>query len=77
MSISIENNSLTQREIEVLTFVIKGQTNKVIAINLNVCEKTIEFHLQNIYDKLNIKNKIEAAVWAAQNIKTRVIPSCE
>ena len=69
MHCSVEDAHLSRREIEVLTLVIAGHTNKVIAVRLQVCEKTIEFHLKNIYDKINVNNKVEAAVWAVRNLK--------
>lgn len=66
---SFDDANLSPREIEVLIYVKQGYTNKIIANKLDVCKKTIEFHLKNIYQKINVINKIEAAIWAAQHIK--------
>lgn len=49
---------LTNRESEVLGLVLKGQTNHEIAKSLFVSLPTVKTHLQNIFRKLNVKNKI-------------------
>jgi DNA-binding NarL/FixJ family response regulator len=51
---------LTMRERLILRFVRKGCTNKEIAETLFVSIETIKKHLQNIYRKLDVGNKIEA-----------------
>jgi DNA-binding NarL/FixJ family response regulator len=55
---------LTTREIEILRYVARGQSNKTIARELWVTEQTVKFHLSNVYRKLNIANRTEAARWA-------------
>lgn len=57
----------TEREADVLRELMKGLTNKEIAKQLTVTERTIRFHLSNIYDKLGVSNRSEAASWAAKN----------
>jgi DNA-binding NarL/FixJ family response regulator len=52
---------LTEREAEVLELVAQGLTNVQIAQRMNVSENTTKFHLQNIYQKLNVNNRTEAA----------------
>lgn len=52
---------LSEREREVLTLLAEGLTNAQIAGKLSVSESTVKFHLQNIYDKLDVNNRIEAA----------------
>lgn len=54
----IEN--LTQREIEVLKELVKGDDKKKIAQKLFISERTLYNHLANIYDKLGVNNAIEA-----------------
>ena len=49
-------NSLSQREIEIITFIKKGFSSKEIADALNISVKTVEVHRYNILKKLNLKN---------------------
>ncbi|HVU76250.1 MAG TPA: response regulator transcription factor [Gaiellaceae bacterium] len=55
---------LTEREVEILRLVAQGLSNKVIARQLWVTEQTVKFHLSNLYRKLDITNRTEAARWA-------------
>ena len=51
---------LTKREVEVLTLVIEGKSSKEVADMLFVSKRTVDFHLANIYDKLNVTNRVQA-----------------
>ncbi|MDR5592061.1 7TM diverse intracellular signaling domain-containing protein [Christiangramia sp. SM2212] len=53
-------HDLSAREIEVLILIYKGYTNKRIGEDLFVSLNTVKYHIRNIYEKLNIKNKNEA-----------------
>lgn len=55
---------LTDREEEVLQMLAKGWTNTRIAHELSVSERTVRFHLSNIYDKLGVGSRAEAIAWA-------------
>jgi DNA-binding NarL/FixJ family response regulator len=55
---------LTERELEVLRLVAQGLTNKEIAQELKVKERTVGFHVGNILSKLDVASRVEAAVWA-------------
>ncbi|MCJ8272214.1 MAG: response regulator transcription factor, partial [Psychrosphaera sp.] len=57
-------NPLTQREIEVLSHLASGYSNKLIARQLNVEESTIKTHVKSLYRKLAVSNRIEAAKMA-------------
>lgn len=70
MNVLMLNAELSEREWDILMLLIKGLSNKAIAARLEICEKTVEFHLHNIYQKLNVKSRAEAIVWAFQNMKT-------
>jgi DNA-binding NarL/FixJ family response regulator len=52
---------LSEREAEVLALLAQGMTNTQIAQRLTVSDNTVKFHLQNIYQKLGVGNRTEAA----------------
>jgi DNA-binding NarL/FixJ family response regulator len=56
--------SLTSREIEVLTLISKGDTNREIAQLLYISENTVKNHIHNILEKLCLKNRREAIQYA-------------
>ena len=58
---------LTEREREVLALVAERKSNKEIAQTLSVSERTVEFHMSNILDKLRLSSRVEAAVWAKEH----------
>ena len=55
-------NKLSPREIEVVDHVLQGKSNKQIALQLGITERTVEFHLKNVYTKLGIGSRMELAV---------------
>ncbi len=57
-------DNLTDREKEVLTLLAQGLTNKDIAQTLILSVRTVEAHLRNIYGKLHVTSRTEAALWA-------------
>ena len=57
-------SQLTARELEILRLVSDGSTNAELARRLWVTEKTIKFHLSNIYRKLGVSNRTEASRYA-------------
>lgn len=57
---------LTDREEEVLKLVSEGWTNNRIATELALSERTVRFHLTNIYDKLGVTSRAEAISWAVR-----------
>lgn len=59
-------SDLTQRELQILHLVLEGRTNKAIASELYVCEKTVEFHLNHIYTKIDVHTRLLAGIWALQ-----------
>lgn len=54
---------LSNREAEVAELVSKGLSNKEVANRLFVTEKTVKFHLTNIYKKMNVKSRAQLIVW--------------
>lgn len=57
-------DSLTERELEVLTLVAEGLTNRMIAIKLNISIKTVQTHRANLMDKLNLHDRTELVRYA-------------
>jgi len=72
-------SDLTPREMEILQLVLAGRTNKAIAAEISICEKTVEFHLNHIYTKIGMRTRTLASLWALQHgvntTKTREILS--
>ena len=60
-------DSLTKRELEVLTQVASGMFNKEIAISLNISERTVKNHISNIFKKIDVSDRTQAAVFAIKN----------
>ncbi len=67
MAMNNSNSELTNREKEVLKHVVDGETNREIAYALEISEKTVEKHLNNVFEKLEVRSRVEAAVLAVQN----------
>jgi len=60
-------NELTKREIQVLTLITQGLLNKEIAHSLNISEKTVKNHVSNIFKKIGVNDRTQAAVFAIKN----------
>lgn len=52
-------NPLTNRESEVVKLLLQGKSNKLIASSLGISDRTVEFHLKNIYAKFQVSSRIE------------------
>ncbi len=59
--------SLTSRELEVLIQVTNGMANKEIATSLNISERTVKNHISNIFKKIEVSDRTQAAVFAIKN----------
>jgi DNA-binding CsgD family transcriptional regulator len=71
-------SDLKPRDTDVLQCILIGKTNKAIATEICVTEKTVEFHLHHIYTKIGVAMRPLAGMWAIQQgieILTRGIPS--
>ena len=61
-----ESVKLTPREIEVISKIAEGLSNKEIAQNLSIETQTVKNHIHNILDKLQLHNRLEAVVYARE-----------
>ena len=57
---------LTRREVEVLRLVARGMSNKEIAAELIIAENTVKNHVRNILDKLGLRTRMEAGIYAVR-----------
>jgi NarL family two-component system response regulator LiaR len=58
---------LTSREYQVLALIARGSNNHEIARTLNISLSTVQFHVRNILQKLQVRNRVEAAAFAVRN----------
>jgi DNA-binding NarL/FixJ family response regulator len=58
---------LTPREFEILRLLAEGLSNKEIAAQLNLSEKTVKNRISEILSKLGVCNRTQAAIWAREN----------
>ncbi|ELR63518.1 Transcriptional regulator CsgD for 2nd curli operon [Photobacterium marinum] len=64
---------LTTREKEILQLLVMGASNNEIAESLFVSENTVKTHLYNVFKKINVKNRMQAFMWAKNN-QTNSLP---
>lgn len=62
----IDSNSLSRRELEILSHLSTGKSNKLIARSTGIGVGTVKFHVTNILSKLNVASRTEAATVASQ-----------
>jgi DNA-binding NarL/FixJ family response regulator len=58
---------LTSQEKRVLNLLTEALSNKEIAVELGISPCTVKRHLENILRKLNLKNRVDAAIYAVRN----------
>lgn len=61
-----DTNDLTLRETQVLRHLALGLSNKEIGLSLDISVETVKEHVQHVLRKLNLTDRTQAAVWAAQ-----------
>ncbi len=62
---------LTKREMQIVTTVVAGYTNKEISQKFGISEDTVKHHLSNIYDKVGVYNRLELALFAVHHALIR------
>ena len=63
----VQSTTLTARELEVLRLVARGMSNRDIAKELFISENTVKNHIRNILEKLQMKSRMEAAMYAVRS----------
>ena len=58
---------MTEREREVVSLIGRGLMNREIADRLVVSERTVEWHISNIYNRLSVRSRAQLAVWSQEN----------
>jgi two-component system nitrate/nitrite response regulator NarL len=64
-------HKLSNREAEILTHVMSGEPNKIIARKLALTEATVKVHIKAILRKIGAANRTQAAMWAKEHLTTR------
>ena len=57
----------SDRELEILSCLARGDSNKIIARTCHIAESTVKIHLKAILRKIRVRNRTQAAIWAIQN----------
>lgn len=58
---------LTRRELEVLLVLVRGESNQNIATQLGISAKTVGHHVQHVYEKVGVRSRAAATLWAYEN----------
>ena len=64
--------SLTARELEILEILSQGYSNRKIAAKLEISNNTVKFHLKNLYEKVQVDNRIQAVAFYNKFYKEEV-----
>jgi DNA-binding CsgD family transcriptional regulator len=59
--------ALSNREIDVVRLIVRGQSNKQIASGLKIAPATVKRHLENVFTKIGSRTRAAIAVWAVEN----------
>ncbi len=58
---------LTERELDVLLVLVRGESNQAIAADLGISAKTVGHHVQHLYEKAGVRSRAAATLWAFEN----------
>ncbi len=61
---TLSEAGLTDQESRILDHLVDGKSNKLIARDMNIAEGTVKVHVKHLLKKLNLRSRVEAAVWA-------------
>jgi two-component system nitrate/nitrite response regulator NarL len=62
--VSLAEAALTEQESRILDHLVDGKSNKLIARDMGIAEGTVKVHVKHLLKKLNLRSRVEAAVWA-------------
>jgi LuxR family transcriptional regulator, positive regulator of biofilm formation len=65
------DTALTTRERQILCVIARGATNREISDYLKISQHTVKTHIYNIYQKIKVPNRLQAAIWASDNLVVR------
>ena len=63
----VKFNNITTRELEILELIVQGYSNYNIAKALKISEHTVKAHIESLYRKLEVHNKVQATIYAFYN----------
>ncbi len=66
---SVSAAGLTEQEQRILERLAEGLSNKMIARELDIAEGTVKVHVKHVLRKLNLRSRVEAAVWAVERLR--------
>jgi len=66
--LSPARNTLTRRERQILTLISTGASNDEVADKLSISSNTVRTHIYNLYRKIGVPNRMQAALWGAENL---------
>lgn len=61
---NLSEAGLTEQETRILDHLVDGKSNKLIAKDMGITEGTVKVHVKHLLKKLNLRSRVEAAVWA-------------
>ncbi|TCS73842.1 LuxR family two component transcriptional regulator [Sulfuritortus calidifontis] len=67
----LDEAGLTEQEGRILDLIAEGKSNKLIARELDITEGTVKVHVKHLLKKLNLRSRVEAAVWAIERKRGR------
>ena len=67
----------SERELQILRCVARGDSNKLIARELGIAETTVKVHVKSLLRKLGVSNRTQAAIWALQHVKNTMAPALQ
>lgn len=67
LTASVTSVGISDREIEILRYLVDGASNKTIGNRLEIAESTVKVHMKTILRKIRMKNRTQAAIWAVEH----------